>query len=213
IDADDLEEIDLKWQMGMLTMRAERFLKKTGRKVGANGSETIGFDKTKLECYNYHKRGAYKACLESVEARLDVYKKNEAVFEKDIKILKLDNIFRDNVLTELRKKFEKAKKERDDLKHTLEKFENSSKNLSKLCRISCSSPSLYWELHPPKPDLILADMDEHVSSETITSVLAVATNEAKTIELKPKFISEPLIKDWVYDNEDNNETETKSKKR
>nr|GFA29228.1 putative ribonuclease H-like domain-containing protein [Tanacetum cinerariifolium] len=126
------EEIDLKWQMGMLTMRAERFLKKTGRKVGANGSETIGFDKTKLECYNYHKRGAYKACLESVEARLDVYKKNEAVFEKDIKILKLDNIFRDNVLTELRKKFEKAKKERDDLKHTLEKFENSSKNLSKL---------------------------------------------------------------------------------
>nr|GFC19037.1 hypothetical protein [Tanacetum cinerariifolium] len=27
----------------------KRFLKKTGRKVGANGSETIGFDKTKVE--------------------------------------------------------------------------------------------------------------------------------------------------------------------
>ncbi|GKD81806.1 hypothetical protein Tco_1348645, partial [Tanacetum coccineum] len=35
-------------------------------------------------------------------------------------------------LTELRKKFEKAEKERVDLKLTLEKFENSSKNLSKL---------------------------------------------------------------------------------
>ncbi|GJZ48918.1 hypothetical protein Tco_0603108 [Tanacetum coccineum] len=66
------------------------------------------------------------------EARLEVYKKNEAIFKEDIKILKLDIMLRDNALTELRKKFEKAKKERDDLKLTLEKFENSSKNLSKL---------------------------------------------------------------------------------
>ncbi|GJZ46265.1 hypothetical protein Tco_0593861 [Tanacetum coccineum] len=42
IDADDLEEMDLKWQMAMLTMRARRFLNKTGRKISANGSETIG---------------------------------------------------------------------------------------------------------------------------------------------------------------------------
>ncbi|GJU41842.1 ribonuclease H-like domain-containing protein [Tanacetum coccineum] len=235
IDADDLEEIDLKWQMAMLTIRARRFLKKTVRKVGSSGSEIIGFDKTKVECYNCHKRrhftrecraprenknrepvrrnvivettdakalvaqdglgydwsdqaeegptnfalmdhtsssssssdsevstcskaslksyetfkehydnltkdfnksqlnvGAYKAGLESVEARLDVYKKNKAVFEEDIKILKLDIMLRDNALTELRKKFKKAEKERDDLKLTLEKFENSSKNLSKL---------------------------------------------------------------------------------
>ncbi|GKB43966.1 reverse transcriptase domain-containing protein [Tanacetum coccineum] len=41
IDANDLEEIDLKWQMAMLTMRARRFLNKTGRKISANGSETI----------------------------------------------------------------------------------------------------------------------------------------------------------------------------
>nr|GFC30266.1 ribonuclease H-like domain-containing protein [Tanacetum cinerariifolium] len=59
IDAGDLKEIDLKWQIAMLTMRARRFLKKTGRKVSANGSETIGFDKTKVECYNCHKRGHF----------------------------------------------------------------------------------------------------------------------------------------------------------
>nr|GEW37206.1 ribonuclease H-like domain-containing protein [Tanacetum cinerariifolium] len=74
---------------------------------------------------------AYKAGL-SVEARLEVYKKNEAIFEKDIKILKLDVMFRDKDITDLRQKFEKAKKERDDLKLTLEKFEGSSKNLSRL---------------------------------------------------------------------------------
>nr|GFC60978.1 ribonuclease H-like domain-containing protein [Tanacetum cinerariifolium] len=30
INVDDLEEIDLKWQMAMLTMRARTFLQKTG---------------------------------------------------------------------------------------------------------------------------------------------------------------------------------------
>nr|GEU58911.1 ribonuclease H-like domain-containing protein [Tanacetum cinerariifolium] len=76
--------------------------------------------------------GAYKAGLESVEARLKVYKKNETVFKDDIKILKLDVMLRDKAIIELRKKFEKSKKEIDDLKLTLEKFESSSKNLSRL---------------------------------------------------------------------------------
>ncbi|GJT69689.1 retrotransposon protein, putative, ty1-copia subclass [Tanacetum coccineum] len=37
IHPDDLEEMDLRWQMDMLTMRARRFLKKTGRKFSVNG--------------------------------------------------------------------------------------------------------------------------------------------------------------------------------
>ncbi|GJZ51706.1 putative ribonuclease H-like domain-containing protein [Tanacetum coccineum] len=52
----DIEEMDLRWQMAMLTIRARRFLKKTGRKLTVNGNESIGFDKSKVECYNFHKR-------------------------------------------------------------------------------------------------------------------------------------------------------------
>nr|GEU74893.1 hypothetical protein [Tanacetum cinerariifolium] len=62
----DIEEMDLRWQMVMLTMRAIKFLKKTEkkltvndnetrRKLTVNGNETIGFDKSKVECYNCHK--------------------------------------------------------------------------------------------------------------------------------------------------------------
>nr|GEV11992.1 DNA-directed DNA polymerase [Tanacetum cinerariifolium] len=47
IDVDDLEEIDLKWQMAMLTIRARRFLQKTGRNLGANGPTSMGFDMAK----------------------------------------------------------------------------------------------------------------------------------------------------------------------
>ncbi|GJW95309.1 ribonuclease H-like domain-containing protein [Tanacetum coccineum] len=55
----DIELVDLRWQMAMLTMRARRFLKNTGRKLTINGNETIGFDKSKVKCYNCHKRGHF----------------------------------------------------------------------------------------------------------------------------------------------------------
>nr|GEU39641.1 ribonuclease H-like domain-containing protein [Tanacetum cinerariifolium] len=55
----DMEEMDLRWQMAMLTMRARRFLKKTRRKLTVNGNETIGFDKSNVECHNCHKRGHF----------------------------------------------------------------------------------------------------------------------------------------------------------
>ncbi|GJT93428.1 ribonuclease H-like domain-containing protein [Tanacetum coccineum] len=45
--------------MTMLTMRARRFLKNTGKKLTVNGNEIIGFDKFKVECYNCHKRGHF----------------------------------------------------------------------------------------------------------------------------------------------------------
>nr|GEX01361.1 retrovirus-related Pol polyprotein from transposon TNT 1-94 [Tanacetum cinerariifolium] len=59
IDADDLEEMDLKWQMAMLTIRARRFLQKTGRNLGANGRVSIGFNISKVKCYSCHRRGHF----------------------------------------------------------------------------------------------------------------------------------------------------------
>ncbi|GKF72651.1 ribonuclease H-like domain-containing protein, partial [Tanacetum coccineum] len=51
--------MDLRWQVAILTMRAKRFLKNTRRKFFVNGTETIGFDKSKMECYNCHKKGHF----------------------------------------------------------------------------------------------------------------------------------------------------------
>nr|GEU53487.1 copia protein [Tanacetum cinerariifolium] len=59
IDTDYLEEMDLKWHVAMLTMRMKRFIKKIGRNMNFNGKETVGFDKTKIKCYNCHKRGHF----------------------------------------------------------------------------------------------------------------------------------------------------------
>nr|GEY33210.1 hypothetical protein [Tanacetum cinerariifolium] len=59
IDADNLKEMDFKWQMAMLTMRARRYLQKTGRNLGTNGPTSMGFDMTKVECYNCHRNGHF----------------------------------------------------------------------------------------------------------------------------------------------------------
>ncbi|GJY45757.1 ribonuclease H-like domain-containing protein, partial [Tanacetum coccineum] len=55
----DLEEMDLRWQMAMLTMRARRFLKNTRMRITVNENESTGFDKSKVECYKCHKRGHF----------------------------------------------------------------------------------------------------------------------------------------------------------
>ncbi|GJS25345.1 ribonuclease H-like domain-containing protein [Tanacetum coccineum] len=44
IDPDDLEEMDLQWEMAMLTIRARKFIKRTGRKLDVNG-QRVGFDR------------------------------------------------------------------------------------------------------------------------------------------------------------------------
>nr|GEZ17870.1 RNA-directed DNA polymerase, eukaryota, reverse transcriptase zinc-binding domain protein [Tanacetum cinerariifolium] len=292
IDLHDLEEMDLKWQMAMLTMRARRFLQKTRRSLCVKRTGTIGFNKTKVEYYNFHRRGhfvrecrafkhqdnmnkkapirtvpvedttlnalisqcdglgydwsdqaedgptnfalmaytsssssisytevstyskaclksyetlkeqydnltkdfnkphfnlgAYKASLESVEARLEVCKKDEVVFEDDIKILKHDVIFRDKAIPELRQKFEKVKKERDDSKLTLEKFKGEGYH--------AVPPPYTGNFMPPKPDLVFAD--EHVVSESVTSLPSIVKSKVKTSESKLKTVSEPVIEDW-----------------
>ncbi|GKD32404.1 putative ribonuclease H-like domain-containing protein [Tanacetum coccineum] len=56
---DDLEDMDLKWQLALLSMRTRKFFQKTGRKITINGSDTVGYDKSKVECFNYHKLGHF----------------------------------------------------------------------------------------------------------------------------------------------------------
>ncbi|GJV26914.1 ribonuclease H-like domain-containing protein [Tanacetum coccineum] len=73
---DDMEEMDLRWQMDMLTMRARRFLNNTGRKLTVNGNETIGFDKFKVECYNCHKRGHFARKCRALRNKDNINKKS-----------------------------------------------------------------------------------------------------------------------------------------
>nr|GFA77774.1 hypothetical protein [Tanacetum cinerariifolium] len=177
---------------------------------------------------------SYQTGLESVEARLLVYKQNESVFEENIKLLNIEVQLRDNALVTLRQKLEKAEQERDDLKIKLEKFQTSSKNLTELlasqtnertglgyntqvftcAKFDCddylsSESDESWPprtLMPPKPDLVF-----NTAPTTIET-----SHSAFTVQLSPTKPEEdlshtnrptaPIIEDWVSDSEDESET-------
>ncbi|KAI3732741.1 hypothetical protein L1987_63949 [Smallanthus sonchifolius] len=65
IDPVDLEEMNIQWNMAMLMRQAKDFLKKTGRKyIGSNSRSRMGFDKTKVRCYNFQEYGHFaKECV------------------------------------------------------------------------------------------------------------------------------------------------------
>ncbi|GKD43756.1 ribonuclease H-like domain-containing protein, partial [Tanacetum coccineum] len=231
--------LKLLWQMAMLTMRARRFLKKTRRKYTVNGNETIRFDKSKVECYNCHKRGhfarEYRAPrnqenryredtrrvmpveittsnalmsfdgLESIEVRLIVYKKNEFVYEEDIKILKRKIHLREVSITELRRKLELVQKQKDEIQLIVEKLENSSKR----------------NFMPPKPDLSFTGLEEFVNepivSEPTVKNPVVENSKAKISEENPKVVKKnndaPIIEDWVLDDEEEEVAKPKAVKK
>nr|GEU32967.1 ribonuclease H-like domain-containing protein [Tanacetum cinerariifolium] len=271
----------------MLTMRARRFLQRTGRNLGANGTTSIGFDMSKVECYNFHRRGhfsrecrssrntknkdtqrrtvlvetstsnalvsqcdgvgsydwsfqadeeltnyalmaftsssssssdnesqfdvlSYKLGLESVEARLVIYQQNENVFEKDIKLLKLDVMLRDNALVELRKKFETTEKKEmryDNQMFTSLVFDCDELNSSEAdVSVPTSSvhdryksgegyhvvpPPYIGTFKPPKPNSVFHDAP--TASETVSNVLNVepkdeSKGEPMPIQKAPSFV-------------------------
>ncbi|GJV75444.1 putative ribonuclease H-like domain-containing protein, partial [Tanacetum coccineum] len=63
IHEDDLEAIDLKWQLSLLSVRAKKYYQRTYKKIFINGNDIVGYDKSKVECYNCHKFGHFaKEC-------------------------------------------------------------------------------------------------------------------------------------------------------
>ncbi|GJX71423.1 putative ribonuclease H-like domain-containing protein [Tanacetum coccineum] len=218
IDADDLEEMDLKWQIAMLTMRARRFLNKTGRKINANGSETIGFNKSKVECYNCHKKGHFAR-----ECRAPRDNRNREPAEEGPTNFSLMAYTSSGSLSSLSSNSELEIQVSDKFKtgvgfdsqvvdsHVFESQENDRYKTSEGYHVV---PPLYTgNFMPPKYDLVLADEGEYIFSESVTSIPDVTTSKAKTSVLKPKSVGEPLIEDWIFDSEDENETDFKSKQR
>ncbi|GJS96075.1 ribonuclease H-like domain-containing protein [Tanacetum coccineum] len=292
----------------MLAMRVRIFLKNTRRKLDMTNKERIGFDKSKVECFNYHKKGhfareckaprnqdsrnseptrrtvpveettsntlvsqcdgfgydwsdqskegpinfaimaysstslssstnsevsndsnccssclecvknlkeqneqllkdlrtarisvvSYKIGLESIEARLLVFKKNEFVYEKDIKLLKREIYLRDLDLTELKRKLEL----------------DTKKKIRTGLGYNAVLPPYTKNFMPPKSDLVYPSLDDFVDvnefvSESVVEKPTVETNEPKTAR---KEKGAPIIEYWVSDSDEENKPNVKTVK-
>nr|GEY45195.1 ribonuclease H-like domain-containing protein [Tanacetum cinerariifolium] len=92
-----------------------------GRNLGANGPTSMGFDMSKVECYNCHMKGHFaRECRSSKDTR-----RNDAV-EPQRRNVPVETTTSNALVSQC------DEQERDDLKLKLEKFQTSSKNLSQL---------------------------------------------------------------------------------
>ncbi|GKB53721.1 hypothetical protein Tco_0904474, partial [Tanacetum coccineum] len=137
---------------------------------------------------------SYKTGLESVEARLVVFKKNEYVYEEDIKLLKREIYLRDLDSTELKRKLDLATKEKDEI------MDKCKTGLG----YNVVPPPYTSNFMPPKSDLVYPSLDDFVdvnesASESVVEKPIVETNEPKTAR---KEDGAPIIEDWVSESEE-----------
>ncbi|GJX79666.1 putative ribonuclease H-like domain-containing protein [Tanacetum coccineum] len=199
----------------MLTMRARRFLKNIGRKLIVNGNETIGFDKSKVECYNCHKRGHFaRECRAPrkqdnnkensrrsvpMETSTSTEVSNDSNCSKScmetVKLLKSQN---DQLLRDL---------EKSSLM-VIDKFENASESLNKLieCHIvnNCKKglgygkynavlPPYIGNCMPPTPDLSFTGLDEFVNKTVVEN----RKSDEEVFEIVRKNDDAPIIEEYV----------------
>nr|GEU47710.1 hypothetical protein [Tanacetum cinerariifolium] len=205
------QTFDRLQKMAMLTMRARRFLKNTGRKFSMNGNETIRFDKSKVGCYNCHKRGHFaRECRalrnqenknkESTKRTVHVETPASSAFVSCDRLGGLEYV-EARLLVYKKNKFVYE----EDIK------------IGDKCKTDLGynvvPPPYIGNFMPLKPDLYGLEefTNEPIVSETTVKRVVVETSEAKASANKPKVVKKnfgpSFIDDWILDSED----EAKSK--
>ncbi|GJU10194.1 retrovirus-related pol polyprotein from transposon TNT 1-94 [Tanacetum coccineum] len=220
----DLEEMDLRWNIAMLTIRARRFLKNTGRKLDMANKERIGFDKSKVECFNCYKRGHF---ARECRAPRNQDNRNREPTRRTVPVEETTS----NALVSYSTSSTNSEVSNDSnccssclecVKDLKEQNEQLVKDL-RTARVSVISyngfqtsveaktvsynvvpPSYTRNFMPPKPDLVypsladFVDVNESVS-ESIVEKPTVETYEPKTTRKENKA---PIIEDWVSESEE-----------
>nr|GEZ33981.1 hypothetical protein [Tanacetum cinerariifolium] len=221
--------LELRWQMAILTMRAKRFLQKTGKNLGANGPTSMGFDMSKVKCYNCHRKGHF-----AWECRSPKDSRRNSAAEPQRRTIPFENSTSNALVSQCdrvpscskacSKAYAQLHSQCDKLTDDFRKFQFDviSYQTESDCE-SCPPTSLYDRFQPsdgyhvippsytgtfmtPKPDLVFNTAPSAVKTD----------HSAFTVQLSPTKLAQdlshtnrptaPIIEDWVSDSKDESKT-------
>nr|GEU34024.1 putative ribonuclease H-like domain-containing protein [Tanacetum cinerariifolium] len=211
IDAVDLEEMDLKWQMAMLTVRARQFLQMTGRNLRANGPTSIGFDMSKVECYNCHRKEHFaRECRSPKDTRsngeAEPQKRNVPVETST------SNALVSQCLGYNSQVFTHSMSDCDDyLSSGSDKSFPPSPIYDRYQ--SCNGyhvvpPPYKGTFMPPKPDLVFNNAPNDVETNHPTFNVKLSPTKPDNDLSHTHRPSAPIIEDWVSNLDDESKTKT-----
>ncbi|GJT50966.1 ribonuclease H-like domain-containing protein [Tanacetum coccineum] len=202
----------------MLTISARRFLKNSGRKLDMSNKERIGFDKSKVECFNYHKRGHF---TRECRAPRNQDSRNKEPTRRTVSVEETTS----NALVSQCDVFGydwSDQAEEGPTNFALMVYSSTSSTSSTnfeiidKCKIGLEynavPPPDTGNFMPPKFDLVYPSLDDFVDvnesvSESVVKKLTVETNEP---ENSRKENEAPIIKDWVSDSNEENMPKVKT---
>ncbi|GJZ49304.1 hypothetical protein Tco_0603494 [Tanacetum coccineum] len=184
LNEDDLEAMDLKWQLSLLSVKAKKYYQRTGKKIFINANNIARYDKSKCDGLlvklneSEFKATTYKRGLATLEDKIITYKKNEVLFTEEIGFLKRKVACKDYEINMLKSEFEKVKQENDGIEFKIEKFDKASKDLDQLLGSQITNkskkvlrysavppPHLLIYNRPKKLDLSYSGLDEFKEPE------------------------------------------------
>ncbi|GKD95010.1 hypothetical protein Tco_1374847, partial [Tanacetum coccineum] len=187
IHEDNIEEMDLKWQLALLSMRTRRGPRNQDNRNRNqdNSRRTVNVEENSSKAMVAIDGAAtYKRGLASVEEQLVFYKKNEVIFYEQLAVLKRDISYKDSEISMLKSELEKLKQEKESNQLKIENFDNASKRL----------------FSPPKLDLSNSGLEEFQQPEfegygpkTSKSVSEDISNEVR--ESPDALLVEELVSD------------------
>ncbi|GJU66303.1 hypothetical protein Tco_1252562 [Tanacetum coccineum] len=206
-----MEEMDLRWQMAMLTMRARRALRNQDNKIKESSNRGVFVEIST------------STALVSCDSLVGYDWSDQAEEGPNYALMAFSS---SNSNSELRKKLEIAQKEKDGIQLNVDKFEHASKSLNKLieCQIvdNCKKglgyenynavpPPFTRNFMPPTPDLSFIGLDEFVNEPVVENYKAMSSEE------DPKVVKKnddaPIIEEWASDDEEEDVSQPKIKKK
>ncbi|GJX89909.1 putative ribonuclease H-like domain-containing protein [Tanacetum coccineum] len=202
MDGDDLEELDLRWQVAMLTVRVKKFIQRTGRNMDFKEKRPFSLDKSKIKSNAQTTESSSQALV--AQDGLGGYDWSNDFEVEPVNYAMMAISSSNSSSSSDNERNKKVVKERDELKLKIEKWEGSSKNLTKILNSQMSTHDKKW-IRVCDEESTLAN-NRFTKANEYHAVPPPITRNPLTPRVDISFVGldedEVIIEDWTSDDED-----------